>query len=181
MHEQERLRVLDLPELSVEWVDYESSIVRTLGDARFDNEARSKAGRPLLPDLLLATSGTPVVGEVKIGPDEPFAAIVQLMAYVAHLVTKTQYARLTGNYPAAGFPQANPPRVDAYLILHRFGAANATYCDELLAHAARLSDGLMRQSAITRYVGRIVCLEADFAAGGELVAQTRWLHEREAS
>jgi hypothetical protein len=65
---------------------------RTLGptlidDARFDEGQHSKAGRALLPDLLLSAAGKPVLGEVKIGADEPFVAIVQLMTYIAHLVT----------------------------------------------------------------------------------------------
>lgn len=178
IHRQGGLHVRDLPELSLTWVDYEASIIRALGDARFDDPARSKAGRALLPDLLLSASGTPVVGEVKIGPDEPFVAIVQLMTYIAHLVTETQYPRVVANYPDAGYPLLDPPRIDAYLILHRFGVENATYSDELLANAVRLSDGLMRQPNVTKHVGRIVCLDASYGAGGELVATTRWLHER---
>jgi hypothetical protein len=105
-------------------------------------------------------------------------AIVQLMTYIARLVTETQYPRLVANYPDAGYPSLDPPSIDAYLILHRFGAENATYSDELLANAVRLSDGLMRQPTVTRHVGRIVCLDPSYEAGGELVATTRWLHER---
>jgi len=111
VHRQGGLPVLDLPELSLTWVDYEASIIRALNDARFDDDQRSKAGRALLPDLLLSAAGKPVVGEVKIGADEPFAAIIQLMTYVAHLATQTQYARLVSNYPDAGFRSAADRRV----------------------------------------------------------------------
>lgn len=161
VHRQGGLPVLDLPELSLTWVDYEASIIRALNDARFDDDQRSKAGRALLPDLLLSAAGKPVVGEVKIGADEPFAAIIQLMTYVAHLATQTQYARLVSNYPDAGFPSVDPPQIDAYLILHRFGAAKATYSDEFLALATRLSEGLMWQAEVTTHVARIACLDAN--------------------
>ena len=53
---------------------------------------------------MLSAAGKPVIGEVKIGADEPFVAIIQLMTYIAHLATRTQYARLVSNYPNAGFP-----------------------------------------------------------------------------
>jgi hypothetical protein len=178
VHRQGVLPVRDLPELSLTWVDYEASIIRALGDARFDDEQRSKAGRALLPDLLLSAADKPVVGEVKIGADEPFVAIIQLMTYIAHLATPSQYARLVTNYPNAGFPSADPPQIDAYLILHRFGAAKATYSDEFLALATRLSDGLMRQPEVTKHVARIVCLDATLDGNGQLTATTRWLHER---
>lgn len=44
VHGQGVLPVRDLPELSLTWVDYEASIIRALGGARFDDEQRSKAG-----------------------------------------------------------------------------------------------------------------------------------------
>lgn len=53
---------------------------------------------------MLSAAGKPVIGEVKIGADEPFVAIIQLTTYIAHLATRTQYARLVSNYPNAGFP-----------------------------------------------------------------------------
>ncbi len=179
VHNSKGITVTDLPDLSGAYLDYEPSIIRSLGNARFNDEANSKAGGPLRPDLLLVNGGTPVVGEVKIGSDEPFTAIVQLLAYVAHLVTGSQYQRLLDNYPDAGLVTGGVPQVDAYLILHRFGEANATYCDEFLALAARLSDGLMHQPEITRHIARIACLDATLDSAGRMVASTRWLHERQ--
>ena len=64
-------RYTDLFERVPAWVDYEPSIIRTLGNARFDTDD-TPAGRALLPDLLLAAGGKPVVGEVKIAADKPF-------------------------------------------------------------------------------------------------------------
>ncbi len=93
-------------------------------------------------------------------------------------MTPTQYERLIANYHDTGWARTDPPQIDAYLILHRFGAAKATYSDELLSLAKDLSDRLMREPEITKHVERIVCLDSSFDGDGTLVADKRWLHER---
>ena len=92
-------------------------------------------------------------------------------------MTPTQYERLIANYHDTGWARTDPPQMTP-TSLHRFGAAKATYSDELLSLAKDLSDRLMREPEITKHVERIVCLDSSFDGDGTLVADKRWLHER---
>lgn len=177
--QQHTLPVIDNPALGVDWVSYEVSIIRTRDKARFDDEQRSVAGRALRPDLLLVNpvTGTPVVGEVKIGRDEPFVAAVQLLTYIAHLVTPSQHARLVKHFPDAQYRPEDPPRVDAYLLLHRYGETEATHLSALLEAAEQLTAGMMHRPEITRHVRQFVCLDVALDDRGTLTATTRWLHQ----
>src|SRR5262249_49078525 len=120
---QRELRVDGNPHLTADYVDYELSILSTHGDARFDDAEQTKAGRALKVDLLLANrqDRTPVLAEVKRGRDkDPFSGLVQLLAYIAHLATPSQYGRLRSQLPAGRFPDREP-RLDGYLLLYDFG------------------------------------------------------------
>lgn len=176
---QHSLPVTDYPFLRAEWVSYEVSIIRTRDKARFDDEDRSVAGRALRPDLLLVdpVARIPIVGEIKIGRDEPFVSVIQLFTYVAHLVTASQHNRLVTHFPDARYLAAEPARMDAYLLLHRYGETHATYLGHLLAAAERLSAGMMRRPQVTGPFRRFACLDVALDDLGELTATTRWLHQ----
>jgi hypothetical protein len=195
---QQTLTVQGHPELTTEWVDYELSVVSTRGGATFDKPkygkvepTNPKAGNPLKADLLLvnATDRTPVLGEVKVARDkEPFSALVQLLAYIAHLSTASQYERLRSHFRDTSFPDSEPPRFDGYLLLFRFGdkwdpksaafvPSPNTWLDKLLPQSEVLSAQLMEREEVTRHIRRLACLDVTLDEDGTLVATTRWLHE----
>ncbi|MDO9354072.1 MAG: hypothetical protein Q7T55_10275 [Solirubrobacteraceae bacterium] len=96
------MRVVDRPELDAEYVDYEVSILRTLGGARFveqpgHDKSGAVAGRALVADLLLRGPGDlPVIGEVKLrGDSSPILGLIQVLTYIAHLAPAGQYRRLS--------------------------------------------------------------------------------------
>lgn len=136
-----------------------------------------------------ADDRTPVLGEVKVGRDkEPYSALVQLLAYIAHLSTRTQYDRLCSHFSDTGFPDADPPRFDGYLLLFRFGdrwdptsaafvPSPNTWLDKLLPQSKVLSAQLMDRNDITQHIRRLVCLDVTLDDEGELVATTRWVHD----
>ena len=130
MYRQGKLEVENEPALAVEYAEYELSVLSTRGGAVFDapvhgaterNERPGSAGNPLKADLVLVNADPadrmPVLAEVKVKRDkEPFSALVQLLAYIAHLASPSQYARLRAHLDGAGFPAANPARFDGYLL-----------------------------------------------------------------
>lgn len=180
LHEQGTLTVADAPELAAEYADYELSVLSTRGRAVFDDEAQTPAGRALKVDVLLANAAdrTPIVAEVKFRRDkEPFSAIVQLLAYIAHLTSPSQYERLRTHVPTGDYPAAEVARFDGYLMLYRFGESANTYLDDLLHAAEATSEGLMRQAAVTRHVRRLVCLDLSLDEDAALSATVRWRHD----
>jgi hypothetical protein len=103
---QQMLPIRDHSELNADYVDYEVVATRTTGGAVFDDEQASSAKSGLRLDLLLANSAdrTPIVAEVKRERDkDPFTALIQMLASVAHLATPKQYERLRTHFPDAHF------------------------------------------------------------------------------
>jgi hypothetical protein len=160
IHRQGGLTVDADPDLAVDYVDYEVSIVSTRGATVFDDPARSPAGRALRVDLVLANAHdrAPVIGEIKLGRDsDPFVAVVQTLAYIAHLSTRTQYARLRRHLRRGRFPE-DAWRFDGYVLLYGFGREANTYLDDLLIEGARVASALMERTEVTAYIRRLVCL-----------------------
>lgn len=184
-YEQQKLEVIDHPELNVNWVDYELSILSTPDAAVFDAPQEGDepdadprpAGRAIRADLLMAnaTDRTPVLGEVKVRRDkDPYAALIQLLSYIAHLSTPSQYARLRKHIEKAGFPQTDVPRFDGYLLLTDFGATPNTWLKKLMTQTEILAAALLEQPEITRHIRRLVFLDLTLASSGTLTATKRW-------
>jgi len=188
MHRQHTLDVDAEPSLAVEWVDYEVSVLRTLGAAVFDEQVYgmaegepARAGNALKVDLLLVNADpadrTPVLGEVKVKRDkEPFSALVQLLVYIAHLSTHSQYARLRTNFASARYPDIDRGRFDGYLLLYKFGQSPNKYLGALLAESELLSERLMQLPQITAHIRRLVSLDVSLDKNDMLAATKRWLH-----
>jgi hypothetical protein len=190
MHRQQTLHVnADAkPSLDVNWVDYELSVLSTRGRAVFSEPTfgsagaePAPAGNPLKADLLLVNADpadrTPVLGEVKVKRDkEPFSALVQLLAYIAHVSTRSQYARLRSHFASARYPDTDRPRFDGYLLLYKFGESPNTWLGKLLAESELLSGRLMQQPEITAHIRRLVSLDVLLDKNDMLVATKRWLH-----
>ncbi len=172
------------PDLGVDYVEREVSVLRTTDHARWDSPAaHGSAGRALLPDLLLATrpDRTPAIGEIKITragtqqtDKDPFAAVIQGLAGVAHLATEAQYDRLLRHFPKARFRPLDGagPRLDLYLVAV---AHDATITDmqEMTDAVERLSTGLMRDCQIERTLRRIAFVELEVSSG-QLRGQVHW-------
>jgi hypothetical protein len=173
---QRELRVDGEPNLAAEYVEYELSILSTRGNARFDDAEQTKAGRALKVDLLLANleDRTPVVAEVKRGRDkDPFSGLVQLLAYIAHLATPSQYGRLRSRLPGGRFPDREP-RLDGYVLLYEFGKDPNTYLDELLRVGELVAARVMESPAVAVHVRRLVCLDLELTSDATLSARCRW-------
>lgn len=182
LHNQQTLHVTDAPELDARYTDYELSLLSTPNGAVFDNEERLPAGRALRADIVMSSlsDNTPVIGEVKVGRDkEPFSALIQLLAYIAHLASPSQYERLGEQVPSGDYPPAMPAVFDGYLLLYGYGQSKATYLDELLDQAQKTSHALMAQELVRRHVRRLVCLDLMLGDDKQLVATLRdgWRHE----
>jgi hypothetical protein len=173
---QRELPVENGRDLTAEYVDYELSILSTHGDARFDDAEQTKAGSALKVDLLLANAEdrTPIVGEVKRGRDkDPFTGLVQLLAYIAHLATPTQYERLRTQLRDGRFPDREP-LLDGYVLLYEFGKDRNTYLDDLLHASAKVAAGLMETPEVATRVRRLACLDVALTDHASLSASCRW-------
>lgn len=196
LREQHELAVRDHPALSVEWADYELSVLSTRGGAVFDQPKHGttapehpNAGNALKADLVMVNpqGRFPVIGEVKVARDkEPFSALIQLLAYIAHLAPPRQYERLCTHVPA-DYPAAKPARFDGYVMLFQFGQkwdkageryvpSPNTWLDRLAAQAQLLSAQLVFRSEIKRHVRRLACLDVELNEAEQLEATCRWLH-----
>lgn len=187
LHRQRRLPVDDDPALGVDWVEYELSVLSTRGGAAFggpihggiEGDAPPRAGRPLRADLVLANAGdqTPVIAEVKIRKDQdPFSALIQVLTYIAHLSTPSQYARLRTHLPVAGFPDVRPPRFDGYLLLHGFDGTAGTWLDDLMTQTRLISEQLTQDRTIATHIRRLACLDVQLRAE-QLSATTHWRYD----
>jgi hypothetical protein len=176
---QRELPVENAMDLTAEYVDYELSILSTDGDARFDDAEQTTAGRALKVDLLLANAEdrTPIVGEVKRGRDkDPFTGLVQLLAYIAHLATPSQYERLRTQLPEGRFPDREP-RLDGYVLLYEFGKERNTYLDDLLHASAKVAAAVMKTPEVTTRVRRLACLDLALTYQTSLSASCRWCYD----
>jgi len=164
------LEVPERADLAADYVAREASVMRTTGGAIFDDPAATgMAGRALQPDLLLVNRAdrTPIVAEVKItksGTNQtdknPFAALIQVLAAAAHLVTVSQYERLRRHFPDAEMaaPARGGPRLDVYLIAVAHDG-RITYMADLFEATRQISEKLVANNAVARSVRRIVFLD----------------------
>ena len=170
--------------LGADYVEREVSVIRTTNRARWDDPAaHGSAGRALLPDLLLATRSdrTPAVGEIKITKvgtnrtdKDPFAAVIQALAAVAHLATEAQYDRLLRHFPEARFRPLDGagPRLDLYMVAVAHDAT-ITDIEEITDAVRRLSARLMDDGRMKRTLRRIAFVELDVSSG-ELQGALHW-------
>lgn len=170
--------------LAVDYVEREVSVIRTTNRARWDDPAaHGSAGRALLPDLLLATrpDRAPAIGEIKITKagtsqtdKDPFAAVVQALAAVAHLATEAQYDRLLRHFPEAQFRPLHgaDPQLDLYLIAVAHDTT-ITDIEEMGDAVRRLSRRLMDDDRMKRTLRRIAFVELEVTSG-ELQAALHW-------
>lgn len=146
-----------------QYVDYELVPTRkTPGTVTFDNEKTWQSAISL--DLLLATAGAPVVGEVKARTDkDTYFALVQALAHAAHLGTKLQIQRLKNCYP--GQIRGGPVHL-AIILSERPKRSNYL---ELLQHGAQLlADALLHDKRVTDQIGSIKFLAAQLNSDGRL-------------
>jgi len=133
-------------------------------------------------DLLLAggTPELPAVGELKILDDkDPFFALLQVLAGVAHLATEPQYRRLVRTYDEEGrlSPPAEPPQLDAY-VLHYKPVAPDNHERRLCKRAAeQFRDRVLTFEPVSRSVRRLAVLELDFGTDAEVQAAVRFAAE----
>jgi hypothetical protein len=178
LRHQEALKVVGAPELNARYVDYEIAPTRTTDHAVFsDDEGSWRTG--VFIDLLLANcaDSTPIVGELKIRADkDPFTALVQVLACVAHVATPHQYERLRQFAPAGRFPVGDLPLLDGYVLLYRFLEVAQDDLEQLAEKAEQLSARLFEHPAIAGRLRRIACLDLELGERDELSATKRWEH-----
>ncbi len=162
------------PDLSYVYVEREVSVLRTTGDATWDKpNGAGKAGRSLLPDLLLANrhDRTPIIGEVKVtkrGSNQTdkdhFAALVQALAAVAHLATPAQYERLRRRFPERFTEPADHrhPRLDIYLLSVGFNP-EITDLQAISKATIAVSQQLVQDQRVAEHLRRIVGVDLDSA------------------
>lgn len=70
--------------------------------------------------------------------------------------------------PAAGFPETEHPRLDGYVLLHKFLEEPQDDLEALDRQADELSGLLMSQSGITAHLRRIACVDIKLGADSML-------------
>jgi hypothetical protein len=172
------------PDRGVDYVEREVSVIRTTNHAEWDDhEARGSVGRALQPDLLLATRAdrTPAIGEIKITKvgtkqtdKDPFAALVQALAAVAHLATEPQYERLLKHFSEARFRsrEGSGPQLDLYLVTVAHDIT-ITAIEEMTDAVKRLSEKLVNDRQMARTLRRIAFVELNVSRG-RLRGEVHW-------
>ena len=89
---------------------------------------------------------------------DPFAALIQALAAVAHLATPCQYERLRHFFPNARFRETDRPRLDAYILPVGLDL-DLTQMRPIFDATKRLSAALVERPEVHPALGRIVCLE----------------------
>lgn len=144
--------VADRPDLGFRYLEREISPLRG-----------SSLERRAMDLLLLSQDNTPVLGELKRGPDSlPYFALIQLLVHLVELSSESQRERLV----SLGVPSdRRDAPVDLYLI--SYGTPHVTHQQASLeatrAIAERLTSG--RLSGLASQVRRIAYLHAQPAAG----------------
>lgn len=182
------LEVPERADLAADYVAREVSVIRTTGGATFDDPAATgMAGRALQPDLLLVNRAdrTPIVAEVKItrpGTNQtdknPFAALIQVLAAAAHLVTAAQYERLRRHFPEVEMaaPSSSGPRLDVYLIAVAHDD-RITYMADLFEATRQISQKLVAHKTVARSLRRIAFLDIEPAGTPPLQATPLFVAE----
>jgi hypothetical protein len=171
------LTVVDASTLSAKYVDYEIAPARTTGRAQFEDGGSWRSG--IFIDLILANydDRTPIIAELKIKNDkDPFTALIQVLANSSLCVSPSQYLRFRNFLKAGRFRPNHQPRVDSYILLHRFLSAPQPDLERLVEQSKKLSQLLMSRSEIAAHVRRIVCLDIELSSNSEIVGTRRWCY-----
>jgi hypothetical protein len=174
-----KLTVSDAPDLSAEYVDYEIAPTRTSGRAQFDDDGGSWRTGPFI-DLVMANyvDRTPIIAELKIQDDkDPFTALIQVLASAALCVSQSQYSRFRNYLQRGRFKPNAKPRVDAYILLHRFLSPFQADLKRLGDKSEELSRLLMTRAELSVHVRRIACLHIELDTNSEIVGRRCWRHD----
>ncbi len=180
--------------LACNYVDRELLLHRTTGPRtwRDDDALEGDELKPggLRLDVLLAdrrkADRTPIVGELKLeGDKDPFYALIQALACVAHLATTHQYKRM--RYHLAGgkilreMPTPpHPLRFDVWVLFHGPRPARSKLMNDLHRDTGRLASKLLAQGAIHGSVRRIAGLDLKLDESDAVAAEVLWAWERSA-
>lgn len=160
--------------LSFEYVDREIKPARTTGGVLFsDGRTATRATRL---DLLLVDprDRAPILGEVKVGPDQhPFYALFQLLMFAAQLSSPAQRRRLREWYPER-FDQGES-RLDLLMLLPD-NLDRGTYRPRLFEIAGELSRKLLGYPEVAGRIRRIACLDARLESD-RLTFTPRFVHQ----
>lgn len=153
-------QVVDLPQYSFRYVDYDINSLRTTKSA-FENGKSGQSSGTGGIDLLLSNNidQTPIIGEIKADTDvNPFLGLIQSLMYAVELSTPTQRERLNSSYPGRFAKNATGAGIDIYLILLRYPQDYLSL--EFLSLANQLSASLMAdKNPVSGVIRRIVGLE----------------------
>lgn len=169
MKAQDEVEVDGDPDLNFRYVEREIIPTRTKPALPFaDSE-----GAPVRVDLILAnaSSGRPIVGELKIGSDkDPFTGLVQALASAAQLCSSAQRERLRqlpqGSHLAT---ETAEPLVDIYVLLANFPSTGRHRFEQLQV-AVEIARNLESKS-LCEGLGRVSVLALS-GAGGTVSATT---------
>ena len=157
-------------ELDFYYIDREISPLRT---------ATTDAPRRSL-DLLLANAHdrTPILAELKIGPDKPaYFALVQVLMLAVELVVPAQGARLLAHRPTKGRLRLDRRLADLYLIAFN-SPERGKYRPRLFQATERIAEQLVEDRLVSEYIRRVAYLDAR-AAGGSLRFTKRFAFGRD--
>lgn len=140
--------------LDFRYIDREIFPARTRRDARTSRRSL---------DLLLANSHdhTPVLAELKIGRDKPtYFAFIQALMHAAELQSPSQRDRLKAHPGGQNFRwPTDGPFADLYIIGFD-SPRTGKYRERSFDATKRISERLVQEESISRYIRRIAYLEA---------------------
>ena len=178
--ESKTLKDVPARDLAFRYIDRELLLHRTTSPATWEDKSRNRGGIRI--DLLLAVGQDPataVVGELKIATDkDPFFALIQALAGVAHLATPNQYERLTKRVAGGKlFAPSSNPKLDAYVLFHNSPPDNA---DRLLCKRAAdaFAQRVLTYDAIGDAVRRVAALDLDLRGERGVGASVRFACQR---
>jgi hypothetical protein len=120
-----------------------------------------------------------VVGELEIATDnDPFFALIQALASVAHLATPNQYERLTKRLAGGKlFAPSSNPKLDAYVLFHNSPPDNE---DRLLCRRAAdaFAQRVLTYDTIGGAVRRVAALDLYRRGERDVSANVRFACQR---
>lgn len=113
--------------------------------------------------LVNAEDRTPIVAEIKVGGDENAElALVQALAAAAQLSTSSQLRRIHSEY-RDHLGMSPPSRMDVYVITAQSPPRGTR--PQLARRAQKRADELQQSGRLSKWIRRIVFLEAKMAGG----------------
>lgn len=159
------VQVVDAPQYSFRYVDYDISPWRTT-HSEFENGKSGQSSGAGGLDLLLSNhiDQTPIIGEIKAETDvNPFLGLIQSLMYAVELSTPTQRERLNSSYPGRFAKSATGAGIDIHLILLRYPQEKVSL--EFLSLTSQLSASLMAdKNPVSGVIRRIVALETPMSS-----------------